>query len=107
MNRKVFRIFVEKKPPFAVEAKKILEDLKNNLSVSALTGLRLFNRYDVEGIGADTFLAARNTIFSEPQVDDAYDGLPPLAGRSGSLPSSPCPASTTSGPTPAASASRF
>ena len=64
----VFRIYVEKKPAFAVEAKATQQDIKNSLGI-ALNGLRLYNRYDVEGIDEETFATAQKTIFSEPAVD--------------------------------------
>ena len=63
------RIFVEKKPEFAVEARHILHDLRENLGLSTLTGLRLVIRYDVEGIGQEEADAARWTIFAEPPLD--------------------------------------
>ena len=73
----VFRIYVEKKPAFAVEAKATLRDIKNSLGI-ALDGLRLFNRYDVEGIDEETFATAQSTIFSEPAVDVTSEELPTL-----------------------------
>ena len=73
----VFRIYVEKKPAFAVEAKATLQDIKNSLGI-ALNGLRLYNRYDVEGIDEETFAIAQKTIFSEPAVDLISEELPTL-----------------------------
>lgn len=69
----VRRIFVEKKKGFDVEARSILEDLRENLSLDGLREVRLINRYDVEGISEDEYNKARGLIFSEPPVDDAYD----------------------------------
>ena len=46
----VIRVFVEKKPGFDIEAGHILADLKENLGIKALTGLRFANRYDVQGL---------------------------------------------------------
>ena len=69
----VRRIYVEKKDGFDVEAKGILEDLRENLSLTGLTAVRLINRYDVEGISDEEYQKARNLIFSEPPVDYAYD----------------------------------
>ncbi|ADU26696.1 phosphoribosylformylglycinamidine synthase [Ethanoligenens harbinense] len=65
----VYRIFVEKRPPFAVEATGVLADLKTSLRLEGLDSLRILNRYDVEGISEETFQAAIPTVFSEPQVD--------------------------------------
>lgn len=69
----VRRIYVEKKPGFDVEAKGVLEDLRENLSMKGLKNVRIINRYDVEGISDDEYNKARNLIFSEPPVDYAYD----------------------------------
>ncbi len=69
----VRRIYVEKKRGFDVEAQSILEDLRENLSLSGLREVRLINRYDVEGISDEEYKKARNLIFSEPPVDYAYD----------------------------------
>ena len=72
------RLFVEKKPAFAVEARHLLHDLKENLGVPRLTGVRLVVRYDVEGLGETDFEAARWTVFAEPPVDEVHDDVLPL-----------------------------
>ena len=69
----VKRIFVEKKPGFDIEAGHLLEELKSNLQLSGLEKVRIINRYDIEGISDDEYAASRTTIFSEPNVDNAYD----------------------------------
>lgn len=69
----VRRIFVQKKPGYDIEAKEILNDLRENLEISNLKGLKILNRYDVEGISEEIFGKAKNTIFSEPQVDICYE----------------------------------
>ena len=69
----VRRIYVEKKAGNDIEAKSVLEDLRENLSMTGLTDVRIINRYDVEGISDDEYAAARGLIFSEPPVDNAYD----------------------------------
>ena len=46
----VYRIFVEKKKGNDIEAMQILTDLRQNVGITALTGLRLINRYDVQGV---------------------------------------------------------
>ena len=102
----VFRIYVEKKPAFAVEAKATLRDIKNSLGI-ALDGLRLFNRYDVEGIDEETFATAQSTIFSEPAVDVTSEELPPSKPTRGFLRWSTCRDSSTSGPILVNSASRL
>ena len=69
----VIRIFVEKREGFNVEARHMLADLRDNLGLKAIRGLRLLNRYDVEGLTGEEFLRARSIVFSEPNADDVYD----------------------------------
>ena len=76
----VYRIYVEKKPGNTAEADGIYSDLKNNLQISGLNGVRLLNRYDAEDISEETFEDVKRTIFSEPQTDDIYDVLPDVKG---------------------------
>lgn len=72
----VRRIYVEKKPALRQEAAGLLNELRSFLGITALTGLRVLNRYDVEGLDEETFRRAVQTVFSEPQVDDATAALP-------------------------------
>ena len=72
----VTRLYVEKKAPLAGEARALLSDLRTLLGIESLEGLRLLNRYDVEGLDETLFEACRTTIFSEPQLDLTYDELP-------------------------------
>ena len=81
MNR-VFRCFTEKRTGFDVEAQSLRHDLRDNLGIRGMTGLRLLNRYDVEGITPEVYRDARTVVFSEPQVDDCYDErLPDIEGE--------------------------
>ena len=73
----VFRCYTEKRDGFDVEAKALLKDLTGTLGVTNLTGVRLFNRYDAEGIDEATYRAARSGVFSEPQCDLCYDSVLP------------------------------
>lgn len=75
----VKRIYVEKKPEFSVEAKGLLKDLKENLLLGNLEDLKIVNRYDVEGINDEIFEKAKNTVFSEPQVDECFEEEYPFA----------------------------
>ena len=72
----VYRVYVEKKPPYDVEAQGLLSELSSLLGVSGLTGLRLLNRYDVEGIDEALFGRCLPVVFSEPQVDIFHTALP-------------------------------
>ena len=79
----VRRIYVEKKPGLDVEAKALYKDLKNNLGIQSLTGVRKINRYDVQGMTEEEFQKAKGVIFSEPNVDIVYDEKAPVEeGRS-------------------------
>ena len=69
----VFRCYAEKKPGFDVEARRLYGELKNELGLEGLTGVRILHRYDVEGVDQATYQAIRTTVLSEPQVDAAYD----------------------------------
>ena len=69
------RIFVEKKDAFAVEAHGLLSDLRNNLGMKNLTGIRILNRYDVMGVSDEEFAAARKIVLSEPPVDTVTDEI--------------------------------
>ncbi len=69
----VKRIFVQKKEGYDVEAKGVLTDLRENLQIYNLENVIILNRYDVEGISEEIFEKAKNTIFSEPQVDICYE----------------------------------
>mgnify|MGYP000770247677 FL=1 len=75
----VFRIYVEKKPEFAVEAQSVLNDVQTALRLS-ISGIRILNRYDADNLSQEDFEAAVNTVFSEPAVDVTYTELPKLSG---------------------------
>ena len=77
----VYRVYVEKKAPFAVEAQGVLSDIRSSLGIHSASCVRILNRYDVEDISKEDFELAKGTIFSEPQVDDVYDELPSFAAE--------------------------
>ena len=68
----VYRVYVEKKPEFAYEAKSLLKDATELLGVKGLKDVRIFNRYDVENLPEADFEKAILNVFSEPQVDNVY-----------------------------------
>ena len=41
----VYRIYVEKRPEYAVEARGILSEIRHLLRIKSVTGLRLLNRF--------------------------------------------------------------
>ncbi len=73
----VFRVFVEKRPGFDVEARNLLADLRETLGLSGLTGLRLFKRYDLSGLNKEEFQRARDSVLSEPNCDDVFVDVHP------------------------------
>ena len=76
----VYRIYVEKKPGFDGEARQLQNELTSLLGIGSLTGLRLLNRYDVEGISEQLFRQCVDTVFSEPPVDSVCTELPAHPG---------------------------
>ena len=69
----VKRLYVEKKPSYAVKAKELAEELKAYLSIDDVSNVRVLIRYDVENVSAETMEKAAVTVFSEPPVDDLYE----------------------------------
>ena len=60
----VSRVYVEKKPGFDGEARALAAELRDIVGISGLTGVRLVNRYDVEGATDELFAACVPTVFS-------------------------------------------
>ena len=76
----VYRIYVEKKPALANEARALYSELVNLLGIRSLTGVRVLNRYDAEHISKELFDEAVGTVFSEPQLDIATEELDARGG---------------------------
>ena len=74
----VFRIYVEKKPGFAVASKSLVKDIKSALGLDRIKDIRVINRYDAEGLSKEDFDLAVPVVFSEPAVDVTYDKLPQI-----------------------------
>ena len=69
----VRRIFVEKKPAYAVKAGELREELEHYLGISNVENVRVLIRYDIENLSEETYKKALVTIFSEPPVDLVYE----------------------------------
>ena len=69
---KVYRVYVEKRKDFAVEADEILSNLKTQLKIDSLKEVKVVNRYDVQGVSEEVLNQGIPTILSEPMVDDVY-----------------------------------
>ena len=65
----VHRVYVEKKPSEALEAKALANEIRSFLGITSLKNLRIVNRYDVENISEAVEMAAATRVFSEPQSD--------------------------------------
>ena len=72
----VSRIYVEKKPPYDVEAQALCAELRTLLGAEGLRRVRLLCRYDVEGLDGAALARALPVVFSEPQVDLLHEALP-------------------------------
>ncbi len=69
----VRRVYVEKKPAYAVAAKELQSEIKSYLGIKTVTGVRVLIRYDIENVSEETYQKALGTVFSEPPVDDVYE----------------------------------
>lgn len=76
----VYRVYTERKTSEALEAKALLEDIRNFLGVSGLEALRIVNRYDVENIDPSLFEKCKYTVFAEPQLDIVSSELSGIDG---------------------------
>ena len=69
----VRRVYVEKKADYAVAAKQLKHEIRHDLGLKGVTGVRVLIRYDIENVSEETYKNALNTVFSEPPVDDVYE----------------------------------
>ena len=69
----VKRVYVEKKPDYAVKAKELHDEIKNYLNIDA-EYVRVLVRYDIENLSEETYKKALVTVFSEPPIDMIYEG---------------------------------
>lgn len=73
------RLFVTKRESFNQEAQRMLHTLQQELSMP-VTGVTIYERYDIENLDAKDSEAAKNLIFSEPPVDTVLEEIPALQG---------------------------
>lgn len=69
----VRRVYVEKKPEFAVKAGELREEIGSYLGIDSVSHVRVLIRYDIENLSEETYNKALVTIFSEPPVDFVYE----------------------------------
>jgi len=70
-----YRIFVEKKEDFRVEAQNLFSDLKENIGLAGLLDVRVLNIYDIFNLGKNDLQKLEKTVFSEINVDNVYKSL--------------------------------
>ncbi len=70
------RYYVEKRPEHATKAHALLAEAHDFLGLSGLTNVRIFHRYDVDGLNEEVAARAVDTVFSDPVVDQVFDALP-------------------------------
>ncbi len=77
----MYRLYVERREGFENEAKRYLSEINGFLGISSVTGVRYFNRYDIENVNEQVAKIAATRIFSEPQSDYVYfEDLPKIDG---------------------------
>ena len=78
----VRRVYVEKKPAYAVQAKELLHEAKYYMHIEGIENVRVFIRYDAENLTDETYETAKKSVFAEPPVDDLYEEKLPECGKS-------------------------
>ena len=70
----VRRIFVEKRQGFFdIPAQQLCADLIETFRILDLKAVRIFQRYDVEGLSDEQYAAVKNVVFAEAPVDVIYE----------------------------------
>ncbi|SCY06097.1 phosphoribosylformylglycinamidine synthase [Lachnospiraceae bacterium XPB1003] len=68
----VRRIYVAKKPEYAVKSSELKEEITGYLGINGVESLRIYSRYDVENVSDQVFERACRKVFSEPPVDELF-----------------------------------
>ncbi|GMO45933.1 MAG: hypothetical protein Pg6C_07880 [Treponemataceae bacterium] len=76
----MFRLFVERKEEFALEARRLRDELSGFLGIGGIKNLRVVNRYEIRNIDKTTFELSKTRIFSEPQSDVCCEKIVHNAG---------------------------
>ncbi len=72
----IFRIYTERKDRENFEVLSLLDEIKNIPGNENISGVRILNRYDVEGLNNKMFETCKHEIFAEPFTDNILDTLP-------------------------------
>ena len=86
----VYRVFVEKKPGLSPECGTLLNDCRAFLGLTGVEKVRIWNRYDAEGLDEALFERAKQVVFSEPPLDVVSDA-PETAGAAAVFAVEPLP----------------
>lgn len=70
-----YRVFVKKKEMFQVEAQSLHHELKQNLNLSSLTGLELYNVYDIFHGDEHDIALLKEKVLSEKVTDEVFDSV--------------------------------
>jgi phosphoribosylformylglycinamidine synthase len=88
VSASIRRVYVEKRPGFDVEARRLRDEIAEFLGVqhpalASLETVRVLHRYDVAHLDQAGFLRAVRQVFAEPQCDDYFlqDAVPGLGPR--------------------------
>ena len=79
----VKRIYIEKKPDYAVAERELADEIKNYLGIESISRVSVYTRYDIENVSDETFKKAVSGVFSEPPVDNVYFESLPESGEAG------------------------
>ncbi len=78
MDHHISRCYVEKRPGFNPAVQSLQTELSEIPGIKDVR-IRIFNRYDIQGLPLDRWPAVRDTILSEPMCDRCYeDNLPDM-----------------------------
>ncbi len=67
------RVFVKKKEAFRVEADSLFHELKQNLNLNDLTGVVLYNVYDIFNCDEHDVALLKEKVLSEKVTDEVFD----------------------------------
>ncbi len=70
------RVYVEKRPGFREEAQALLRDIRRDLGIESLRGVRKLLRYDVEGVPEPVWQESQQSLFAEPAIESAHTADP-------------------------------
>lgn len=68
----VKRIYVEKRPPYAVTARAVLSKVRDYLNINSVKNIRILIRYDIDNVSEEVLKLAIDSVFSEPPLDIVY-----------------------------------